>query len=77
MMNHCQINHKGKVTNYVQDTPLEKPVEYWLQLILKYQSKILIQQFTFSNGEDQSSSNYKVACDYCNRWLVITFVVKI
>ena len=67
---HCQEKHDSVIASNVKDIPLDKTVEYWLQILIKYQAKAIVQQIFIPTGEASLSSVAKLRCDYCDKWYV-------
>ncbi|XP_063927306.1 uncharacterized protein LOC135140610 isoform X4 [Zophobas morio] len=73
---HCQEKHDSVIASNVKDIPLDKTVEYWLQILIKYQAKAIVQQIFIPTGEASLSSVAKLRCDYCDKWFKNLHLLK-
>nr|XP_008194761.1 PREDICTED: uncharacterized protein LOC103313398 isoform X2 [Tribolium castaneum] len=76
MLSHCQELHDNIVANNVIDLPIDKTIEYWLQILIKHQAKALIQGANLPTGEENTSAAFKTQCLYCPRWFRNMYMCK-
>ncbi|XP_044261158.1 uncharacterized protein LOC123009097 isoform X2 [Tribolium madens] len=76
MLSHCLDVHDSVATDSITDIPLDQTVEFWLQMLIKYQAKALVQGANLPMGEEATSGAFKTQCLYCPRWFKNMFMCK-